>query len=290
MRKSTITLISVAVTLVVIMFFSGCGRIPPGYEGIIVDQWGSQRGVRDFTVKTGYFLYNPITKSVFKWPIFVQTAVWTRNPKEGSPNNEEITFNTKEGLVVRADISISYRIKGGASPFFYVKFRSADLDAFTHGYLRNEARDAFNEIGCNFNAEDVYGPKKEELLKMVKERVNNAIKAYAIIEQFGFIGSVRLPEPVVAALNAKITATQKAIQRENELREAKAEARKAIEKAKGEASANEILTKSLTPTLIEWQKLDLTKLAIKKWDGVRPLVEGNSGLLLSLQAPQSRKK
>ncbi len=289
MRRSTLILASVLVTFGIIALFSSCGHIPPGYEGIVVDQWGSQRGVQDFTVKTGYFIVNPVTKTIFKWPIYVQTAVWTKNPKEGSPNNEEITFNTKEGLVVSADISISYRIKRGSSPFFYVKFRSADLDAFTHGYLRNEARDAFNEIGCNFNADDVYGPMKEELLKQVKGRVNNAIKEYAIIEQFGFIGSVRLPKQVVEALNSKITATQTAIQRENELREAKAEAKKAIEKARGEASANEILTKSLTPTLIEWRKLDLTVEAIKKWNGVRPLVEGNSGLLLSLQAQQPKK-
>ncbi len=51
------------------------------------------------------------------------------------------------------------------------------------------------------------------------------------------------------------------MQKENELRSAKAEAEKVIAKARGEAEANKILTQSITPQLLLWRQLDLTEKA-----------------------------
>ena len=79
------------------------------------------------------------------------------------------------------------------------------------------------------------------------------------------------------ALNAKIAATQQAIQAENELRKAQAEAQKAIAKAEGEAKANELLAKSISTSLIQWRQLENTQQAIAKWNGKAPEFWGGSG-------------
>jgi regulator of protease activity HflC (stomatin/prohibitin superfamily) len=91
---------------------------------------------------------------------------------------------------------------------------------------------------------------------------------------------------VIAALNNKIEATQRAQQRENELREAEAQAKKDVAESQGaaqciilsanaQATANTTITKSLSPLLIEWEKT-------KKWDGVLPRVTGSSNPILSV--------
>lgn len=262
----------------------GCTRVDPGYVGIKVNYFGSQRGVEDFPAVTGFVWYNPISTSIFEYPTFVQTAIWTKSPHEGKAINEEICFNSKEGLVICGDISLSYTLEITKVPAFYVKFRSDKIDIFTHGFLRNVARDHFNELATSYGVEQLYGEKKEEYLAKVRERINGQVGPYGVkIEQFGFIGAPRLPEGVVNALNAKIQATQDAIRAENEVRQAKAEAQKAIAKAEGEARANELLARSLSPTLLEWRKLTITEHAIAKWDGKRPMVEGQSaGLLLNI--------
>ena len=95
-----------------------------------------------------------------------------------------------------------------------------------------------------------------------------------------------MPEAVVSALNAKIQATQEAIRVENELRASEAEARKQIAKAEGEsksillraegqAKANEILSRSLTPTLIQYKALD-------EWDGKLPQITGGATPFVNL--------
>ncbi len=266
-----------------------CTRINPGHVGIQVNLYGQDRGVSSYPQVTGFVFYNPITTTIKEYPTFVQTAVWTHDPHEGSPANEEISFNSKEGLVIYGDISLSYQLESDKVPAFYVKFRSDDLNHFTHGFLRNIARDSFNEVASTYTVDELYGVKKEEFLHAVRDRINKEISTFGVrIEQFGFIGAPRLPDAVVAALNGKIKATQDAIRAENELRQAEAEAQKRIAAAEGEAKSNEILTRSLSPSLLEWRRLELQQLSISKWNGVLPQYTGG-GAVPFLQLPQAAK-
>jgi regulator of protease activity HflC (stomatin/prohibitin superfamily) len=267
---------------------SGCTRVGPAEAGIKVSLAGSARGVADIPLVTGWVPYNPFATSVITFPTFVQTASWTRDTTEGANKNEEITFNSKEGLVISGDISVSYSIIRDSVPKFYVRFKMEDLDAFTHGFVRNIARDAFNEIGVNYKVEEIYGEKKGELLSNVREFLNSELNPYGVhIEQFGFLHALRYPDGVTQALNAKITATQKAIQAENELRETEAQAKKAVAKAEGESQANLTLAKSITPELIKWRQLQLTEAAIAKWNGNPSMVQGGTAgqLLLNMPLP-----
>jgi len=265
----------------------GCTRVDPGHVGVKVNMYGSDKGVSDMPLVTGMVWYNPISTKVFEYPTFVQTAVWTASKHEGRPIDESITFNSKEGMVITADVSLSFQLEAAKVPAFYVKFRSDNLNLFTHGFLRNVARDAFNELAPKMPIEDIYGEKKEALIQDVKARINKETAEYGVkLVQFGFIGAPRLPEQVVNALNAKIKATQDAMRVENEVRQASAEARKAVAKAEGEAKANLILTQSITPILLQWRQLQITENAVARWDGRRPTVEGaNAGMLLQIPMP-----
>lgn len=179
---------------------------------------------------------------------------------------------------------LSYQLDAQKVPAFYVKFRSDDLNLFTHGFLRNIARDAFNEEAARYAVDELYGNKKEEFLAAVRKRINDKVGPFGVeIQQFGFIGAPRLPQNVVDALNMKIKATQDAIRVENELRSAKGEAQKRIANAEGEARSNEILTKSITPTLLQWKQLEMMD---KHWNGALPTVMGSGGIPL-LQMPAS---
>lgn len=162
--------------------------------------------------------YIPATTQIFEYPTYVQTAVWTKDVNEGSRMNEEVSFSSKEGLVITADISLSYQLVADRVPAFYVKFRSDNLGGFTHGFLRNVARDAFNEESVQYSVEELYSTKKEVFLAKVRERLNAQVRDFGVeVQQFGFIGAPRLPANVVESINAKIKAIQDAIRVENEL-------------------------------------------------------------------------
>jgi regulator of protease activity HflC (stomatin/prohibitin superfamily) len=281
---------------------TGCSKlVEPGHVGIKVNKTGSDRGVSSYPIVTGRVFYNPITTSVLSYPTFVQTVSWTKDITEGDPLNEEISFNSKESLTIMADISVSYALDPAKVPDFYVKFRSDELKNFTGGFLRNATRDAFNEIASKLPVEELLGEKKEELRAAVEAKLNKQMAPIGVrIEQFGFIGALRPPQNVIEAINAKIAATQAAMQAENELRRAEAEAAKnvataegnakaKIAMAEGESKANQIMANSISESLIRWRTLEITDKAVAKWDGKRPMVEGTgSGLLLSVPVPTQK--
>jgi len=257
--------------IAVMAFGMNCTRIAPGHVGIEVSMAGSNRGVQDIPVCTCWVFYNPMGTNVIEYPTFVQTAVWTKNPGEGHPANEEISFNSKDGLTFFADVNLSYHLDASKAPSFYLKYMAKDIDTFTHGLMRQVARDEFNNLATNYTAEELYGVKKEEFVKTVLVRVNNHFKDNGVVvETLGFVGAPRPPASFTDAINGKLNAIQRSQQAVNELQETEAQAKKQIAKAEGEAKSNMIKAASLTPAVIKWRELEIQQAALVKWNGNVP--------------------
>lgn len=274
-----------AVVVALLAFVAGCTTIQPGHVGILVNKFGSNRGVQDYAATTGFVMYNPFSTQIFEWPTFVQTAMWTSDSREGrAGRNDEITFNSKEGLIIKANVSLSYQLNPAKIPQFYVQFRTDNMDGFTHGFLRNVARDAFNEEAARYTVEELYSTKKEEMLSNVKKRINSVVDTFGVkIDQFGFIGAPTLPQNVLDALNSKIQAIQDAQRAQNKLVQIQAEAQQRVASAAGESEANARLTRSLTPELIRWRQLMIQQEAVGKWNGTLPTyTAGNAIPLIQL--------
>jgi regulator of protease activity HflC (stomatin/prohibitin superfamily) len=271
---------------------SGCKRVRPGYVGVKSTVVGEDRGLQDAAVGPAWVFFNPLTESVFEYPTFVRTAIWTANRNEGRPVNEEITFTVRESLEVAADISLAYSLRPEKVPAFYLKFRSDDIDLFTHGFLRNLARQCFDDVAGRYSVDQVMGDNGP-FLREVRESLQKALDPMGVrLEQFGFVGSPRPPAAVIASIQEKVKATQIAIQKENEVRQAQADAQKTIAEAEGDAratltraeaqaEANRKLSASLTPTLVQYRMID-------KWNGVMPTVQSGQGSGLLMALPQAK--
>jgi len=276
-------------------------RIEAGYVGVEINLAGSQRGASDIPVRTGWVLYSPLKTQIIEFPTFVQTVKWTRDLNEGRAINEEMGFNSKEGMQIYSDVSLSYAIDPGKVPDFYVKYRVNELETFTHGILRDIVRNSLNEVASGYNVEDIYGVRKAEFLQKVQDMIQMKMTPVGVgIQQFGFIGAPRLPEVIALSITAKARAIQEAERARNELAmtqaeaakkiaEAEGDAQSAINRAKGEAEANRIRLSSLTPQMLELRRLENQRSLIEKWNGQLPTVEsGGSGGGLILQMPKTQ--
>lgn len=281
--------ILVAIPLVRQVLFSWL-VIEPGYTGIKINRLVN-RGVSREDIVTGFVFYNPIQTAIVTYPTFIQRVAWTHDKAEGKPANEELTFNTKDSVPVNIDVAVSYQLEAARVPEFYTKFRADNIDSFTHGFLRDTTRNVLANIGSEYTFDEVNGTKKEEFLQRTGQVLNETVRQFGVnIQQFGLIGSLRPPQSLLDAVNAKTQAIQKAIQVENEVRAAQAEAKKRVAIAEGEAAANRALASSLDPRLLEWERLKIVREQISKWNGKMPdVLAGGSGqgLLLNLPAPSS---
>jgi regulator of protease activity HflC (stomatin/prohibitin superfamily) len=164
-------------------------------------------------------------------------------------------------------------------PHFYVRFRNDDISAFTHGFFRDQVRDALNEVAVSYTADELYGDKKSEFLDKALARIKARVDQFGVnVIALGYASSPRPPEQVAIAINAKITAIQKAIQTENELRQASAEAKKVVASAEGTAEANQKIAASINANIVEWRRLDVQQQAISRWNGTLPQYSGGGAI------------
>jgi regulator of protease activity HflC (stomatin/prohibitin superfamily) len=297
LRNLVIGAAAIVVLIFVLSFVVRITRIEAGHVGVEINLAGSQRGASEIPVRTGWVLYSPLSTQIIEFPTYVQTVKWTKDTNEGHPINEEMGFNSKEGMEIFVDVSLSYAIDPSHVPDFYVKYRASDLDVFTHGILRDIVRNSLNEVASTYNVEDIYGDRKAEFLRKVQAMIDQKVAPVGVgVQQFGFIGAPRVPTVIASAITAKAQAIQQAERARNELATTQAEAAKKIAeaegdakslvtRAQGEADANRIRQNSLTPQLLELRRIENNRALIDKWNGQLPTVQSGQGGALMLQLP-----
>jgi len=287
-----------AMTFVVLSVFfnyvASVTRIGAGHVGVEVVLSGSQRGASEIPIRTGWVFYSPLRSQIVEFPTFVQTVKWTQSLNEGRATDEAMSFNSKEGMEIYADVSLSYAIQPSRVPDFYVKYRVTDLDQFTHGILRDTVRNSLNEAASTFTVEQIYGEQKTEFLMRVQKLIQERMDPVGVeIQQFGFIGAPRVPSVIANAITGKAQAIQDAERARNELAktqaeaaktiaEAEGEAKASVTRAQGEAEANRIRQTSITPQLLELRKLENQRAQIERWNGQLPSVETGGNMMMQL--------
>jgi regulator of protease activity HflC (stomatin/prohibitin superfamily) len=263
--------------LVIVFSFA---MIKPGEVGVVVNLLGREQGVSDKELNVGIHFIWPWEK-LYEFPIFEQNHQWV--------GDEGFSFQTSEGLSVQTDIGITFNLEPAKIHTLFYKYRRG-MDEITHLFIRNNIRDAINRTASKMKIEELYGPKKEEFFETVHAISKSELEDLGFnISHLYIIGQFKVPELVMEALNKKIEATQRAQQRENELREAEAQAKKGVAivegearakliKAQADAKSNEMISKSLTAELLEWE-------AINKWDGKLPeaMLGNNTPFLMQLK-------
>ena len=279
--------------VIVVVLFVGCSttrRIDAGHVGVRVKLAGSERGVQDAPVVTGYVFFNPLTEQIIEFPTSVQNVVWTQSSHEGRSVDESITFSSSEGVNVNADVGLSFHIEPTLVPRLYARFRQNNLSLLADGYVRNTVREAFNDVASRLPVQEVYGAGKSKMLSEVTNKCRDVLnKDGFVIDQLTINGALRLPQNVADAINRAMEATQNAIQSENKVRQVRAEADQAITQAHGaaeaarqkaqgdadallirarsEARANEIIRLSTSPAVLQYR-------ALEHWDGKLPTFNG----------------
>lgn len=308
-------LLTMCILLIAVMVIqSGCAKVEPGYGGLKVNLSGDDRGVGEYAIETGRLWYMPFMTEIKTLPTFAQNSVWTADSREGSEDNEEVSFSDMEGLQVRGDIAYTYKLSFSDVPKFYVYFRTDDIQAWTDGYARERVQGYLNRVGGLVNIEGIL-VDKGKLLNEVMDSLNQHMSNIEFVDAKGvkhkginlsftaldFIGEIRVPAKFRQRIEEKMEATQEAMKAENVVRQKEAEAKQLIVEAQGVADArkiaasgvadsiltvktaiakgNKLVAASLTNTLVENRRVDNQAKQMAKWDGALPttLITGETG-------------
>ncbi len=268
----------ITIVVILLFFFDTTIYIPPGHVGVFINKISGK--VHEEPLHSGYRFKLPFFQQIIEYPFYMQTIILTKSSTEGSPNNDEINVNSIEGQPVSCDVSLSYTLVPEKVPFLYTSFRQ-NIENISHGFIRQTIRQAMQEVVGKMAIADFLGRYKAEAVSKIEEALQLRLKQYGFnIKQFT-LNEIRPPESVIQAIEQKNIMGQDALRAQNELLKVKYEAQQRIEKAKGgaksileiaqaQAKANNILSQSITETLVQYK-------SIEKWDGNMPTVSTKGG-------------
>ncbi len=274
-------LIPVFVTL---LLTSCWQHVPPRNVGIMVKTMGNNKGVQPKILPVGRY-YVGVYWDLYLYPTNVHIYPFTADSREGSEMNEAMAFQDKDGLPLSVDVAISAHVNPEVVQTTFQTY-GGEMENIIKSFVKQDCLNDFIAYSSSRKAENLYSDLKMEMLAFVKAKlIDKYTPSGVVINDIAYMSDIRLPQNVMDAINQKIGATQIALQKEQEVMQAQAEATKTIAKAEGDsksilmvaeaqAKANRLLSESITPTLVNY-------MLAKQWNGVSSLYSG-TGLFPAL--------
>jgi regulator of protease activity HflC (stomatin/prohibitin superfamily) len=249
--------------LALIVLIVGWGTfviIPAGHRGVILF-WGS---VEKRIMGEGLNFKVPIAESVIKVDVKVQPHPF-----------KQIDASSKEYQMVNMTGMMNFHIDPAYVNDLYQK---VGLD-FADKVIDPAFNDFVKEVVPTYPIGEIL-PKREEIRKRAMTKLGENLSRYHIIVDDIYFANIRFSAGYEGAVEAKQVAqqqveTQKQVlaQREIEAQQkvatAKGEAESIQVVAQGQAKANDALSRSITPILVQYK-------GIEKWNGILPQVSGGA--------------
>ncbi|MEG0431029.1 MAG: SPFH domain-containing protein [Anaerovoracaceae bacterium] len=239
-----------AFILLIICICSFTEHVDPGYSLIIQNK---ATGAITDHMTPGWKVINPFISKTAQYPISTEMIVLTKEETEGSDKNDSINVPTKEGQNVNVDISGAYKVTDPKK--LYIKYRGIPLEEIREKIIRNILNNELMAVTGTYSILSV-NDHRDEISKIVNERVKEKLKTEGIEWESFFLREVRLPQSVAASFAAKIDAENKIRQAESKRQEAEITAKTKLIKAEAEAKSNRIISESLTDKLITKMQIE----------------------------------
>jgi regulator of protease activity HflC (stomatin/prohibitin superfamily) len=251
------------IILVLIILIIGWGTfviIPAGHRGVVL-MWGS---VEKRIMGEGLNFKIPMAETVIKVDVKVQPHPF-----------KEIDASSKEYQMVKMTGMMNFHIDPSYVNDLYQK---VGLD-FADKVIDPAFNDFVKEVVPTYPIGEIL-PKREEIRRRAMTKLGENLARYHIIVDDIYFANIRFSTGYEAAVEAKQVAQQQVetqkqvlaqrdIEAQQKVATAKGEAESILVVAQGQAKANEALSRSISPILVQYK-------GVEKWNGTLPQVSGGA--------------
>ena len=261
----------IIILLVIFIFFWGSFAIvPAGHRGVVL-WWGS---VEKRIMGEGLNFKVPIAEKVIKVDVRVQPHPF-----------KEIDAASKEYQMVKLTGMMNFHIDPSYVNDLYQK---VGLD-FANKVIDPAFNDFVKEVVPIYPITEIL-PKREEIRKRAMSKLGDNLARYHIIVDDIYFANIRFSPEYEKAIEAKQVAqqqvetqrqvlAQREIEAQQKVATAKGEAESIQVVAQGQAKANDALSRSISPILVQYK-------SIEKWNGILPQVSGGAIPIIDLGKPE----
>lgn len=178
---------------------------------------------------------------------------------------------TREGLVVKLEVAVLYRIvPEQASHIFLVLGEN-----FAATYLKPQMASAVRGVTGSVAAEALYNSSREEIQHRLKASMQGVMDPHGIRVESVLLKDIQLPKLLKDAIESKTAAQQEAERMAYVLEKEKREAERKEIEAKGIQKFQDIVSKGISAELLQWKGIEATQ-DIAKSRNSKIVLVGNS--------------
>lgn len=253
-RSFGLVVVGIFIVLTLIAAFQFSFVVHPGEVGIVVTLGHVQ------AYPQGYHFRAPYVSTVERMSTKTQLL------------KQENVIPTKEGLAVRLDTAVLYRLNTSEAARIYSE---VGLD-YKSVILEPEAASAVRGMTSEMDAKALYSSGRSTIQNSVKKDLEIKLGPRGIIIEDVLLKDIELPDQLAKAIEAKAQAEQDAARMEFVLRKETQEAqRKAIE-AQGIADFQRIVSEGISEELLKWKGVEATE-KFSDSANTKIVIMGNSG-------------
>lgn len=306
MRKGFVGSIVTAVIIVICLFvgFSCAKKVPAGYVGIVYSMNG---GISDEVLTQGWHIISP-TKEVTLYSIGIEQSYLTAGEDGDSKGDDSFEVPSSDGKGLNVDLTFTYRYDVNQVTDLFTRFKGQSGKEVRDSFIKPNIISWTKEVTAKYPVTDILGDERANLNIAVSDYIRDKFEPYGIIIENVSLIDINADDETRASVQRKVNAQQELelaqieqktanvqaqkdkevalIEAEKEKEVAEINAEKAKIKAEGDAEATKIkaeaeaeanakIAKSLTPELIEKEKID-------KWNGSVPVVDGSSTPIINM--------
>ncbi|AXC64601.1 SPFH/Band 7/PHB domain protein [Salmonella enterica subsp. diarizonae serovar 59:z10:-] len=242
----------------------GCDRVEPGNVGIKVNKLGDDKGVGE-VVGVGRYWTGWNTR-IYTFPTFKQMKIY----------DDTFNFQMSDGTTIGYHIGVAYKVDPAKVTTVFQTYRKG-VDDITDSDLRQKIADSLNRLASRMSTDKFIDGGKSDLLTSALKEIQDEMGPVGIqVISLSYVGKPEYPPTVIDSINAKVTANQKTLQREQEVKQREAEANMLRAEADGQADAKLKLAEAEAKSIrirgdALRQNPEVMQLeAINKWNGTLP--------------------
>lgn len=215
----------IALAAICTMGIIGYDRVEPGFVGIKVNKVGEDKGIGE-VVGVGH-QWVGINTELYVFPTFKQMKIY----------DEPFTFQMSDGTAIGHKIGVTYLVNRDKVTTVFQTYRKG-VDDITESDLRQKIADSLNRLASRMTTDSFIDGGKAQLLDNALKDIQKEMSPVGIeVLSLSWVGKPDYPKTVIESINAKVTANQRTLQRQQEVEQRKAEANMLREQANGEADA-----------------------------------------------------
>lgn len=288
--------VGIVILLALIIGFSGAKKVPAGYVGIVYNMNG---GIEEKVLTQGWHWVGP-TKSVTLYSIGIEQSYLTAGENGDSKNDDSFEVPSSDGKGLKVDLTFTYRYDTESVTALFTRFKGQSGKDVRDSFIKPNIISWTKEVTAKYPVTEILGDERANLNAALSEYISAKFAPYGIVVENVSLIDIDADQETRASVQRKVNAQQElelaqieqktanvqaqkdkevaliAAEQEKEVATINAEKAKikaegeaeAIKiKAEAEAEANKKIAESLTPELIENNK-------ILAWNGAEPLVIG----------------